>query len=132
MVKIVHPKQPLFASPDQAIAIIDIHNHIISYQFFILIVPAVAPGNVAVTRSESDIRALIVTWEPLTLVEAKGFINYTVTLTPGGSQTGTLTRTVSGDQNSTTFTDTDPTMDYTVKVGTLTSNGLSSGPGRFS
>ena len=91
-------------------------------------VPAVAPGKVNITRSI----VLIVTWEPLTLVEAKGFINYTVTLTPGGSrkrQTGTLTRTVPGDQNSTTFTNTDPTVDYTVIVGTLTSDGLTRGPG---
>ena len=68
-------------------------------------------------------------------MEAKGFINYTVILTPGGSrkrQTGALTRTVPGDhQNSTTFTDTNPATDYTVIVGTLTSDGLNSGPGRF-
>ena len=68
-------------------------------------------------------------------MEAKGFINYTVILTPGDSQkrqTGALTRTVSGDQNSTTFTDTNPATDYTVTVGTLTSDDLSSGPGWLS
>ena len=94
--------------------------------------PAVRPGNVSVTRSMSNPKVLTVTWEPLTLVEAKGFIQYRVTLTPGGSrkrQTGTLTRTVSGDQNSTTFTDTNPATDYTVVVDTLTSDGLNSGPG---
>ena len=95
-------------------------------------VPSVAPGKVNITRSIDNVKVLTVTWEPLTLVEAKGFINYTVTLTPGGSrkrQTGTLTRTVPGDQNSTTFTNTNPATDYTVIVGTLTSDGLRSEPG---
>ena len=67
----------------------------------------------------------------MTLVEAKGFINYTVTLIPSGSQTEALTRTVLGGQNSTIFNDIDPDVDYIVSVSTLTSNGLSSGPGWF-
>ena len=98
-------------------------------------VPAVPPRRVNVTRSMDNITVLKVTWEPLTLVEAKGFIQYRVTLTPGGSwerqTTSGLTRTVPGDQNNTTFTDTDPATDYTVRVGTLTSNGLNHGPGHY-
>ena len=95
-------------------------------------VPSVAPGKVNITRSIDNVKVLTVTWEPLTLVEAKGFINYTVTLIPGGSrkrQTGALTRTVPVNQNSTTFTDTNPATDYTVIVGTLTSDRLTRGPG---
>ena len=112
-------------------------DRFIVFIIIIIIVPAVAPSNVTVTRSTSNPKVLTVAWEPLTLVEAKGFINYTVTLTPGGSrkrQTGTLTRTltrtVPGDQNSTTFTDTNPATDYTVIMGTLTSDELNSGPGK--
>ena len=98
---------------------------ILLYHSCMYTVPSVAPVKVNIIRSIDNVRVLTVTWEPLTLVEAKGFINYTVTLTPGGSrkrQTGALTRTVPGDQNSTTFTDTNPATDYTVIVGTLTSD----------
>ncbi len=92
--------------------------------------PAVAPKNVSVFRSDVDRTVVIVTWIPLTLVEAKGFIRYVITLTVPSSNVKRqtpLTMTVSG--NNATFQSLDPTTEYEVSVGTVNSNG-EAGPGK--
>ncbi len=93
-------------------------------------VPGVTPKNVSVFRSDVDRTVVIVTWIPLTLVEAKGFIRYVITLavsSPTVKRQIPLTMTVSG--NNATFQGLDPATDYEVSVGTVTSNG-EAGPGK--
>ena len=93
------------------------------------LVPAVAPKNVSLFRSE-DGRSIVVVWIPLTLVEAKGFIQYVISLSVSGStvkRQSPLTMTVSG--NEATFRDLDPSTDYDVSVSTFTSSG-ETGPGK--
>ncbi len=86
-------------------------------------VPAVTPKNVSVFRSDVDRTVIIVTWIPLTLVEAKGFIRYVITLAGSSlvKRQTPLTMIVSG--NNATFQGLDPTTDYEVSVGTVNSNG---------
>ncbi len=90
--------------------------------------PSIPPKNVSVFRSDVDRTVVIVTWIPLTLVEAKGFIRYVITLAVSTVKRQTpLTMTVSG--NNATFQGLDPATEYEVSVGTVNSNG-EAGPGK--
>ncbi len=89
--------------------------------------PAVTPKNVSVVRSGIHRTVIIVTWIPLTLVEARGFIRYVVTLVPTARERIPVRMTVSG--NTATFQDLNPATDYEVSVGTINSNG-ENGPGK--
>lgn len=64
------------------------------------------------------------TWEPLTLVEARGIVqSYTVLYTPTGRSRGLLTVSADTEYNYVTIEDLDPSKGYTVQVWANTSAG---------
>ena len=65
-----------------------------------------------------------VTWEPLTLVEARGIIlSYTVSYTPTDRARQTLTVSADSEQDHVLIGDLDPSKGYTVLVWATTSAG---------
>ena len=93
-------------------------------------VPTVSPANVGVTRSEEDPSEIVVTWQPLTLLEARGFIEYIIQLEETGSvKRQELAMTVSMDEDSVTFSGLDTAANYEVSVGTRTVSSGDAGPG---
>ena len=73
---------------------------------------------------------MVVSWIPLTLSEARGFItSYTVFYSPQVSRTkqepNTMQKTVSGDVNQTTIDDLDPNTAYDVQMSANTNGGVS-------
>ena len=68
---------------------------------------------------------IVLSWDPVTLEEAKGFFVYSIRLTPDdGSTSSTLrtnTRTISVayDTTSVNITDTEPQLAYTVNISVL-------------
>ena len=88
-------------------------------------VPIGPVGNVQAVRSSSDTTTITVSWEPLTIVEAHGFIQYLVVLTPSASsKRQTLSMQVAMDRSSVAFTGLDPSQAYEVSVATVTSDGI--------
>ena len=71
--------------------------------------------------------AIRVTWEPLTLIEARGFIkNYTITLQPQGSRkrTGSIVKTVPSNVSNAIITGLDPKLAYLISVSVSTIKGI--------
>ena len=73
---------------------------------------------------------MVVSWQPLTLAEARGFIShYTVRYSPqiisgGRKRQAAMTMVVPGmDSNSTTITDLDPITVYEVQLSAATGAG---------
>ena len=93
--------------------------------------PTRSVGNVQAMRSPEDPTIIIVTWEPLTIVEARGFIRYRITLTPSASsKRQELSMEVAMDQSSVEFTGLDPSRGYGASVATIMSDGTP-GEGEF-
>ena len=94
-------------------------------------VPVGAPAGVEVSRSTENPRIITVTWQPFTLVESRGFIEYLVQLHEVFSTKGQdgLKQRVSMDRGSTTFTVDDPSINYEASVGTASLSGDTFGPG---
>lgn len=93
--------------------------------------PPFPPRNVTASHSVDDRSIISVTWQPLTLVEAKGFIEYIVQLYIVSSvkrQDG-LTQQVPMNQSSVDFTGLDTTSNYEATVGTISLSGDATGPG---
>ena len=70
--------------------------------------------------------AILISWSPLTLTQARGFItNYTITLSPV-SQTsrGVVTRTVPASRSSILVSDLEPEQLYYITVAGSTRIGL--------
>ena len=83
----------------------------------------VSPSNVQAMRIGDTI---VLSWDPVTLEEAKGFFVYSIRLTPDdGStsstlrQTNTRTISVAYDTTSVNITDTEPQLAYTVNISVL-------------
>ena len=95
-------------------------------------VPASAPADVEVSRSTDNPRIITVTWQPLTLVEARGFIEYLVQLheVSSSKRQDELTQRVPMDQSSTTFTVDDTSISYEASVGTVSLFRDTVGPGQ--
>ncbi|XP_019853966.1 PREDICTED: neural cell adhesion molecule L1-like [Amphimedon queenslandica] len=94
----------------------------------------VSPSNVQAMRIGDTI---VLSWDPVTLEEAKGFFVYSIRLTPhdGSSssasrQTNTRTTSAAYDTTSVNITDTKPQLAYTVSISVLllTHVGLIEGP----
>ena len=73
---------------------------------------------------------MVVSWTPLTLSEARGFItSYTVFYSPQVSrikqEPNILQKTVSGDISQTTIDDLDPNTAYFVQMSANTKTGIS-------
>ena len=93
-------------------------------------VTSISPMNVMVKRTSSSPTTMVVSWRPLTLAEARGFVShYTVTYSPqiisgGRKRQAAMTMVVPGmDSNSTTITDLDPNTVYEVQVSASTGAG---------
>ena len=89
---------------------------------------SISPTNVSVKRISPT--AMVVSWQPLTLTEARGFVShYTVTYSPqiisGGrkKQVAMMVEVEGMDSNSTTITDLDPNTVYEVQVSASTGAG---------
>ena len=94
----------------------------------VYIEPTSAPENIKVDRIHPTV--MVVSWIPLTLSEARGFItSYTVFYSPQVSTTkqesNTMQKTVSGDVNRTTIHDLDPNTAYDVQMSANTKAGAS-------
>ncbi|XP_019851153.1 PREDICTED: uncharacterized protein LOC105312503 [Amphimedon queenslandica] len=126
----------------------------IPYYVSVVAVNQVGEGNLAtaivftksdssVTVSLSNVQAMrigdtiVLSWDPVTLEEAKGFFVYSIRLTPDdGStsstlrQTNTRTISVAYDTTSVNITDTEPQLAYTVSISVLLLSdvGLIEGP----
>ena len=82
------------------------------------------------TRSSE---VVIVTWQPFTLVEAKGFIEYIVQLhiVPSAKRQVGPVKRVPMDQSNAVFTNLNTSSTYEASVGTVSLSGDIIGPGQF-
>ena len=72
------------------------------------------------------------TWQPLTLLEARGFIEYFIQLHDiGSAKRQVLAMTVPRDVDSATFSDQDTTANYEVSVSTINVASAVNGPGEL-
>ena len=91
--------------------------------------PSISPRNVSITRTSPTV--MVLSWIPLTLSEARGFItSYTVFYSPQVSRTkqqepNTMQKTVSGDVNQTTIDGLGPNTAYDVRMSANTKAGAS-------
>ena len=96
-----------------------------------LTAPSIAPQNLSISRISPPV--MVVSWTPLSYVEARGFIShYTVAYSPqtsGGRKRqalDTMFQTVPGMDSSTTRIEgLDPDTVYTVQVSATTGGGTS-------
>ena len=90
------------------------------------------PQQVKVIRAENDNTVLVVSWQRLTIVEARSFILYVVVVRPTIArkrQSAELMKEVAMNESSVRFEGLDPNARYDVTVGTRTINSKQSGPG---
>ena len=86
--------------------------------------PSMAPMNVTATRLNDT--AMNVSWTPLTLVEARGFVKYVITyMKAGGSRKrqSPSPKIVNGTDRSCVVNDLKPGVEYDVIVGAQTGGG---------
>ena len=97
-----------------------------------LLVPEKQPGNVIAHHDPDDVTVLVVSWEPLTIVEARGFITYEVVATPSSGsrkrQQQTLRASVPYNTSVTRLKGAVPSVSYCVVVKIFTRLG-EVGPG---
>ena len=98
------------------------------------LVPEKMPGNVMVRRDSEDNTVLLVSWEPLTIVEARGFITYEVMATPSSGsrkrqQQQALMTSVPYNMSMARLEGAAPGVSYAVQVTPRTSS-QESGPGK--
>ncbi len=81
----------------------------------------------------NNISLIQITWQPLTLVEARSFIDYIVTIQLNSFHDGgqSSSQRVAGDQNS-TVVQIDPVKSYVITVGTVVISTGQKGPGKKS
>ena len=86
--------------------------------------PIVAPIFSA-SRSENG-TAIIISWQPITLEQARGFFLYRVTLTPAirNKRQAVITRNVPHTQTSVAVSILDPGVEYAVSVGVVNVNNM--------
>ena len=94
------------------------------------VAPSVPPNHVDVTRPRSNATVMIVSWIPLNLTEARGFIShYTVNYTLSTQKRrpeDAMTETVPGmDTNTTRIEGLDANTDYIVQVSATNGAGIS-------
>ena len=89
--------------------------------------PSIAPKSVQVSRMSASV--MVVSWTPLSLSEARGFItHYTVAYFPHQSSSkrqepNTMYKNVSSDSNQTTIDGLEADIDYGVQVSASTYAG---------
>ena len=92
--------------------------------------PNKKPANVEVIRDPDEATVLVVTWESLNIIEARGFITYKVVATPTSDEGADeiVLSNISNHESGVTLTGADPAVTYKVRVFTQTSSG-ELGPG---
>ena len=86
-------------------------------------VPSVAPMGVMVSRS-ADGLSMNVSWSPLTLSQARGFVDYVITYGPAGStKRQTQSKSLTTNGTFATLFSLDATGTYSVSVSGHTSAG---------
>ena len=100
------------------------------YECLSLSVPETSPSNVSMTHTNE---VVIVTWQPFTLVEARGFIEYIVQLhiVPSAKRQGGPVKRVPMDQSSAVFTNVNTSSTYEASVGTVSLSGDITGLGQL-
>jgi hypothetical protein len=93
-------------------------------------VPTFSPVDVGVFRSSEDPSIVTVTWQPLTLVEARGFIEYVVRLYLEESELAE--QQVPMNSSTVMFRSLDSTSRYEASVGTRSLSSNATGPGMHS
>ena len=90
--------------------------------------PSVSPGNVQAVRS-ADGTNMTITWDAVSLTEARGFFEYTIRLTRSSRkrQTGDPIR-VPYTETSYTAVDLDDQATYGVSMGLSVDDGSGQGP----
>ena len=103
-------------------------SHICCYLFLLdnfCKVPSKGTQNVTVRRDPDDITVLVVSWEPLTIVEARGFITYEVVATPSSGsrkrQQQILRASVPYNVNTIRLMGADAAVFYTIIVAVCVS-----------
>ena len=94
--------------------------------------PVISPQNVEVIRAENDSTVLLVSWQPLTIVEAQSFFFYVVVVKLNEirkRQSAELMKEVAMNESSVIFEGLDPNARYDVTVGTIGVKSRMSGPG---
>ena len=92
-------------------------------------IPIKPPENVIFQRNGSAINA---SWDPLSLIEAKGFPTYTVTLRPlssVGNQSNDDIISITTNQTSVISDELDPSLEYILVVTVTTTIGEASTDG---
>ena len=85
-----------------------------------------APEVHSINRS-NDGTVITVSWQRITLEQARGFFQYRVTLTlltSNMQQAVTFTKTIPSGQTSVVLRDLDPTVQYIVSVGVVNINNM--------
>ena len=105
------------------------HPYIIIYA-----VPTFSPIDVRMLREDSSTISVI--WQPFTLVEARGYIEYIVRLyivtvsSMKRQDPGSIMQRVPMNQSNAVFTGVDTTSDYEATVGTISLSNNATGPGK--
>ena len=98
----------------------------------LLSVPEKKTSNVMAYHDPDDVTVLVVSWEPLTIVEARGFITYEVVATPSAGsrkrQQQTLRASVPYNTSVARLKGAEPSVSYGVVVKIFTRSGKA-GPG---
>ena len=104
------------------------HLLLIVMNYYFFTAPNTSPMNVRAIRTTATV--IMVSWRPLTLTEARGFVShYTVTYSPqvisgGRKRQAAMTEVVSGmDANMTSIDGLDPGTVYNVQVSAATAAG---------
>ena len=104
------------------------HLLLIVMNYYFSTAPNTSPMNVRAIRTSATV--IMVSWRPLTLTEARGFVShYTVTYSPqvisgGRKRQAAMTEVVSGmDANMTSIDGLDPDTVYNVQVSAATAAG---------
>ena len=103
--------------------------------FASVIAPTLPPSNVVLMRSH-DGTSMIITWDPITLEQARGFFQYRITLSASTDRRQRTTgRIIDLPFNVTSYnvTGLDPQLTYSVSIGAAVYNesapgGISDGP----
>ena len=78
-------------------------------------------------NQSADGTEITVSWQPVTLEQARGFFVYRVTISPATSskrQAAIVIDVPADNQTSITVSDLDPSVEYTVSVGVVNENNM--------
>ena len=86
-------------------------------------VPSVAPGGLRVSRSPDGL-SMNISWSPLTLSQARGFVDYVIVYGPVVKTIRQGQISVTTNMTSVVVSGLEPSKDYSVTVRVQTKNGI--------